>query len=71
MKNNKKVAYKKVTLMVPVDLLEQALKAGGDNLTQTVRKGLILIAARDTYQNIKKMRGKVKFSLSLDEMRYE
>jgi len=71
MKRNLKQAYKKITLLVPTDLLEQALKTGGDNLTQTVRKGLKLIAARNAYSGIRKMKGKVKFSLSLDEMRYE
>ena len=71
MKKKTKSAYRKITLLVPTDLLEEALKVGGDNLTQTVRKGLQLIAARDAYNEIRKMRGKVKFSLSLDEMRYE
>lgn len=57
--------------MVPEDLLEEALKVGKDNLTQTVRKGLELIAARGAYDGLRKMKGKVKFSLTLDEMRYE
>jgi hypothetical protein len=62
---------KKITLFVPTDLLEDALRVGGQNITQTVRKALQLIAARDAYDGLKSMRGKVKFSLSLDEMRYE
>ncbi len=68
---NKKPLYKKITLNVPVDLLDEALKVGGDNLTQTVRKGLQLIAAQDAFKGIRKMRGKVKFSLPLDEIRYD
>ncbi len=71
MKKKAKPALKKITLLVPADILEEALKVGGDNLTQTVRKGLQLIAARDAYYEIRKMRGKVKFSLSLDEMKHE
>ena len=71
MKKKSKPILKKITLFVPADILEEAIKVGGDNLTQTVRKGLQLIAARDAYSEIRKMRGKVKFSLSLDEMRYE
>lgn len=71
MKKNTKPELKKITLFVPTDLLESALKAGGGNITQTVRKALQLIAARDAYDGLKKMRGKVKFSISLDDMRYE
>jgi hypothetical protein len=70
-KSNPKHALRKITLLVPTELLEEALKVGGDNLTQTVRKGLQLIAARGAYNELRKMRGKVKFSLTLDEMRYE
>ena len=66
-----KSILKKITLMVPEDLLEDALKAGNDNLTQTVRKGLELIAARHAYTGIRKMKGKVKFSISPNEMKYE
>jgi hypothetical protein len=71
MKSSQKKKLKKITLYVPTDLLNEALKSGGDNLTQTVRKGLSLIAARKAYDGIRKMRGKVKFSISLDAMRYE
>jgi len=70
-KKPSKPAFRKITLLVPTDLLEEALKAGGDNLSQTAKKGLQLIAARQAYTEIRKMRGKVKFSLPLDEMRYE
>ena len=66
-----KTEYRKITLLVPADLLEDALRAGGDTLTGTVRKGLQLIAAREAFSGLRKMRGKVKFSLSVDEMRYE
>jgi hypothetical protein len=67
----KEKQYKKITLNVPVDLLEEALQAGGDNLTETVRKGLQLIAAKNAFQGIRKLRGKVNFSLSADELRYD
>ena len=71
MKKKAKPELKKITLLVPTILLDEAMKVGGDNITQTVRKALTLIAARDAYEGIKKMRGKVKFSLSLDQMRFE
>jgi len=71
MKKKPSTTLKKITLFVPAELLEEALRIGGDNMTQTVRRGLELITARDAFSELRKMRGKVKFSLSLDEMRYE
>ena len=69
MKESMKLKYKKITLNVPTDLLEAALKAGGDNLTQTVRKGLELIAAQHAYEGLRSKRGEVDFSISLAAMR--
>jgi len=66
-----KRTYKKVTLNLPVDLLEKALRSSDSNITDTVRQGLELIAARWAYAGLQKYRGKVKFSLSLNEMRYD
>lgn len=71
MRKKPKIALKKITLFVPEELLEEALRVGGENMTQTVRRGLELIAARDAFSQLRKLKGKVKFSLSLDEMRYE
>jgi hypothetical protein len=34
-----------------------------------VRKGLELLAAHDAYEGLQKMRGKVKFGLTWQEMR--
>lgn len=67
----KREAYRKITLLVPTDLLESALEVGGDNLTQTVRKGLELIAARAAYDGLKKYKGKVRFSIPLEVMRFD
>ena len=66
---SKKNEFKKITLNVPTDLLEQALRIGGENLTQTVRRGLELIAAQNAFEGLRQHRGKVKFSKSLSELR--
>lgn len=69
MKRAKKPAQRKVTLMLPEELIESALKASGANMTATVRQGLELIAASKAYASLKALRGKVKTSLDLTELR--
>jgi hypothetical protein len=55
---------RKVTLMLPVDLIARALEASGEGLTPTLRKGLELVAARGAYTGLLKLKG--KFDLGLD-----
>ena len=62
---------KKLTVLVPEDLLRRATRATKTGITPTVRKGLQLLAAQDVYERLLEMRGKVKFSLSWQEMRGE
>jgi hypothetical protein len=62
---------KKLTVMVPEDLLRRARKATRSGTTPTVRKGLELVAAQEAYDRLLKMRGKVKFGLTWQEMRGE
>lgn len=60
---------KKVTVMLPEDLLDRALKASGEGITPTLRKGLELVAAKDTYQALLKLKGKLDLKLDLNESR--
>lgn len=60
---------RKITVEVPPDLLKKAQKASGSGITQTVRAGLELVAASETYANLRKLRGKVRFSQSLAELK--
>ena len=60
---------RKITVEVPVDHLEKAQKASGSGVTQTVRKGLELVAASDTYDKLRKLRGKVQFSRTWAELK--
>jgi Arc/MetJ-type ribon-helix-helix transcriptional regulator len=62
-------AERKITVHVPEQLLARAQKAAGAGITETVRRGLELLAAREAYQGLRKLRGKVKFSIDLDELR--
>ena len=60
---------KKVTVDVPEDLLRRAQKATGAGITATIRSGLRLVAARDAYEELRHLRGRVRFSVDWRELR--
>ncbi len=60
---------RKITVEVPVELLEKAQEASGAGVTQTVRAGLQLIAASQDYARLRALRGKVRFSRSAAELK--
>jgi hypothetical protein len=60
---------RKITVEVPEALLERAQKALGAGITQTVRTGLTLVAASQAYARMRKLRGKVRFSRALTDLK--
>ena len=60
---------RKITVEVPLELLEKAQEASGTGITQTVRTGLQLVAASGTYARLRQLRGKVRFSRSWQELK--
>ena len=60
---------RKITVEVPVDLLEKAQQASGAGITQTVRTGLQLLAASEAYARLRQLRGKVRFSRTLADLK--
>jgi hypothetical protein len=60
---------RKITVLVRRELLDKAQKAARAGISETVRKGLELLAASYAYDQFRKMRGKVKFSVDLGELR--
>jgi len=60
---------RKITVEVPLALLEKAQQASGTGVTQTVRAGLQLVAASRTYARLRKLRGKVRFSRTAAELK--
>jgi hypothetical protein len=62
-------AKRKITVHVGGDLLKRAQRATGATISGTVRKGLELLAATEVYDGLLKMRGKLKLSIDLNELR--
>jgi len=60
---------RKITVEVPEELLEKAQQASGTGVTQTVRAGLRLMAASQTYARLRRLRGKVRFSRTANELK--
>ena len=60
---------RKITIEIPAELLEKAQEASGTGITQTVRAGLQLVAASQAYARLRQMRGKVRFSRTLAELK--
>ncbi len=60
---------KKITVLLPEDLLDRALKASGEGITPTLRKGLELVAAKHAYRGLLKLKGKFDLKIDLNESR--
>lgn len=60
---------KKLTIQVPEDLLARATAASGRGITPTIRRGLELVAAGRAYAKLRRLRGRVKFSVKLSNLR--
>jgi hypothetical protein len=62
-------AIRKITVEVPADLLERAQRASGGGITETVRTGLQLVAASQACAALRRLRGKVRFQATLEELK--
>ncbi len=62
-------AEKKVTLLLPEELLARAQEVSGVGITPTVRRGLELLAAGAAFEKLRKLRGRVKLGLDLRRLR--
>jgi len=62
-------AARKITVEVPAELLTRAQKASGAGITQTIRTGLELVAAGRAYERLLRLKGKVHFSRTLEELK--
>ncbi len=62
-------AARKITIEVPEDLLRKAQESTGEGITQTIRRGLQLVAAGRAYEDLRRLRGLVKVSLDVRTLR--
>jgi hypothetical protein len=60
---------RKITVEVPPELLEKAQRATGSGITQTVRTGLQLVAASQAYSRLRQLRGKVRFTRTVADLK--
>ncbi len=60
---------RKITLEVPEDLLRRAQKSTGEGITATIRRGLELVASARAYDEVRRLRGRVKLSVDLRRLR--
>lgn len=59
----------KITAHIPVDLLQEAQAVTKKGITETLKIALAQLARANTYEDLRKMRGKIKFSIDLKELR--
>jgi hypothetical protein len=60
---------RKITVEVPQDLLEEAQRCSGTGITQIVRARLRLVAASQNYVRLRQLRGQVRFTRTLTELK--
>ena len=62
---------RKITVEVDRRDLENAQELTGAGVTETVRAGLRKLVSIRAQQNLRKLRGKAKFSMSVEDLRYD
>ena len=62
---------RKITVDVPADDLAAAQEYTGAGVTETVRAALAKLRSIRAQQELLKLRGKVKFSMTWQEMKYD
>ena len=63
------ISNKKITLNISEELLAKAREATGGGITDTVRRGLQLLAASSSYDELRSLRGKLKLSIDVEALR--
>jgi len=59
---------RKITVHVPADVLDRATQEG-EGVTDVVRKALELRASQNAWRRVERWSGKVRWSVSLEELR--
>ena len=61
----------KITVEVPLDLLERAQRVTGEGITGTVRRGLELVARANAYDDLRRARGTMKLTPGWAELKFD
>ena len=68
-KKTRKDPIRKITVHLPAELVEKALKASGKSLTETVADGLQKVVTSWAYDELLKLRGTMKFSQTWQDLK--
>ena len=60
---------RKITIEVPEELLRKAQESTGEGITETIRRGLQLVAAGRAYEDLRRLRGRLKLSVDVRRLR--
>lgn len=60
---------RKVTVMLPAELLDRAMRVSGEGITPTITEGLQQIAVQEAFQHLAAARGTVQFTTDLRWLR--
>ncbi|MCX6592516.1 MAG: hypothetical protein NTV70_21060 [Acidobacteria bacterium] len=62
---------RKVTALLPADLLDRAMELTGEGVTPTLRQGLEMMSRHLASQRLLGLRGKLKLAIDVDELRQD
>jgi hypothetical protein len=62
---------RKITAFVPAEALAAAQAYTGEGVTETLRIALEKLARQSFYDQLRALKGKVKFDIDLDELRQD
>ena len=60
---------KKITAMIPEELMKKAQKVSGEGITKTIKMALEFLAKRETYDQLASLKGSYKSKLNLSKLR--
>ena len=60
---------KKITVVLPGELVRRAQRATGQGIAPTVRRGLELVAAGRAQARLRGMRGKLRLAVDIEQLR--
>jgi hypothetical protein len=64
-----KEEMQKITVMLPKSLVDNAMLCTGLGITPVIRKGLESVIASQSLKRLRERRGKVRFTINVDDLR--